>query len=123
MKTHKIYLFLFLALFTGSLSSCKKFLDVKPLNSVSDDVTIVDQSSAETAVRGMYRALSADAYYGTGFQSLGYLSGDNLVRTGPGTDPSQFISHAVTSDNGTVTNAWNAIYNTINRANYIIAKL
>jgi hypothetical protein len=123
MKTHKIYLFLFLIILTGLSPSCKKFLDVKPENSVSDDVTIVDQASAETAVRGMYRGLSADAYYGTGFQSLGYLSGDNLLRTGPGTDPSQFISHAVTSDNGTVTKAWNAIYYTINLANYIIAKL
>ena len=71
----------------------------------------------------MYRALANDGYYGTSFQSIGYLSGDNLLRTGPGTDPSQFISHAVTSDNGTIAAAWNAIYSTINRANYIIAKL
>jgi hypothetical protein len=124
MKMNKLKLYVIPALLSSMiLVSCKKFLDVQPLNSVSDAVTIVDQSSAETAVRGMYRALSADAYYGTGFQSLGYLSGDNLARTGPGTDPSEFINHAVTSDNGTVTNAWNAIYNTINLANYILAKL
>ncbi|MDB4926409.1 RagB/SusD family nutrient uptake outer membrane protein [Mucilaginibacter sp.] len=122
MKTNKL-LFYLLPVLLSTLVSCKKFLDVQPLNSVSDDVTIVDKSSAETAVRGMYRALANDGYYGTSFQSIGYLSGDNLLRTGPGTDPSQFISHAVTSDNGTIGSAWNAIYSTINRANYVIAKL
>jgi starch-binding outer membrane protein, SusD/RagB family len=123
MKIHKLLLYTLLVLTILSPVSCKKFLDVQPLNAVSDAVTIVDQSSAETAVRGMYRALANDGYYGTSFQSIGYLNGDNLLRTGPGTDPSQFISHAVTSDNGTITTSWNAIYNTVNCANNVIAKL
>jgi hypothetical protein len=123
MRTYKIFKYIIPVLLITGLVSCKKFLDVEPRNSVSDETTIVDKSSAETAVRGMYRALASDGYYGTSFQSIGYLSGDNLLRTGPGTDPSQFISHTVTSDNGAINSAWNAIYNTVNRANYIIAKL
>ncbi len=121
MKTS--FKYIITALIISSLVSCEKFLEVEPLASVSDEVTIVDKVSAETALRGTYRGLAASGYYGTSFQSIGYLSGDNLVRTGPGTDPSQFIDHAVTSDNGTISSAWNAIYVTINRANHAIAKI
>lgn len=123
MKANTILTYIALTILISTSVSCKKFLEVDPLNSVSDDFTIVDKASAETAVRGMYRALSSSGYYGTSFQSIGYLSGDNLLRTGPGTDPSQFISHAVTSDNGTISSAWNSIYSTINLANHVITKL
>lgn len=106
-----------------ALASCKKFLDVQPKDSVSDDQTIVDKASAETAVRGIYRALSADNYYGVNFVSVGYLSGDNVQWTGSQSIVQQFIDHNVKADNATVSGIWLAIYTTINRANYVIAKL
>jgi hypothetical protein len=105
------------------LVSCKKFLDVQPVDSVSDGQTIVDKTSAETATRGMYRALSADGYYGVTFQSIGYLSGDNVQWTGSQSIVQQFISHNVRADNANIASAWSAIYATINRANHIIAKV
>ncbi|OOQ56793.1 RagB/SusD family nutrient uptake outer membrane protein [Mucilaginibacter pedocola] len=106
-----------------TLVSCNKFLDVKPVDSVSDEQTIFDKSSAETAVRGVYRALAADSYYGVSFPSIGYLSGDNVQWTGSQSIVQQFIDHNVKSDNATVSSVWLAIYTTINRANYVIAKL
>ncbi|MFC0515551.1 RagB/SusD family nutrient uptake outer membrane protein [Mucilaginibacter angelicae] len=106
-----------------TLASCKKFLDVQPKDSVSDSQTIVDRASAETAVRGIYRALSADNYYGVNFVSVGYLSGDNIQWTGSQSIVQQFIDHNVKADNATVSGIWLAIYTTINRANYVIAKL
>ncbi|RYD85757.1 MAG: RagB/SusD family nutrient uptake outer membrane protein, partial [Sphingobacteriales bacterium] len=109
-------------LITG-LASCKKFLDVDPKDSVSDTQTIFDKASAETAVRGLYRGLSADGYYGVSFVSIGYLGGDNVQWTGSQSIVQQFIDHNVKSDNATVSSIWLAIYTTINRANYIIAKL
>jgi hypothetical protein len=105
------------------LVSCKKFLDVEPVDSVSDGQTIVDKTSAETATRGLYRALSADGYYGVTFQSIGYLSGDNVQWTGSQSIVQQFISHNVRADNANIASAWSAIYATINRANHIIAKV
>jgi hypothetical protein len=104
-------------------SSCKKFLDVEPVDAVSDEVTIVDKASAETAVRGIYRGLAADNYYGVNFQSVGYLSGDNVQWTGSQSIVQQFISHNVRSDNATVEAIWTAIYTVINRANNVIAKV
>jgi len=105
------------------LVSCKKFMDVQPVDSVSDGQTIVDKTSAETATRGLYRALSGDGYYGVTFQSIGYLSGDNVQWTGSQSIVQQFISHNVRADNANIATAWSAIYATINRANHIIAKV
>jgi tetratricopeptide (TPR) repeat protein len=106
-----------------TVSSCNKFLDVKPLESISDAVTITDQNSALTALRGVYSALASSDYYGTSFQSIGYLSGDNIVWTGSQSQVQEFINHKVNADNSTIAGVWNAIYRTINRANNVLAKV
>ncbi|MGJ1241090.1 hypothetical protein [Sphingobacterium siyangense] len=77
----KIIYFLF-PLLVFQLSSCSSFLEVEPKNSVSDEVTIVDGSSAATAVRGIYSALRSNDYYGYSFQLLGFFSADNIVYRG-----------------------------------------
>lgn len=106
-----------------ALTSCKDFLDVEPKDSVSDETTIVDKTSAQTAVRGIYRELGDDAYYGSLFQTIGYLSGDNIQWTGSQSVIQQFISHAVKSDNANIATVWAGIYSTINRSNQVIDKL
>ena len=103
--------------------SCSNFLDVKPLESISDAQTIFDKSSAETALRGVYSALSNGSYYGTTFQSIGYLSGDNIQWTGSQSQVQEFINKKVQPENSTISGAWTAIYRTINRANNVIAKV
>ncbi|MEO3405401.1 RagB/SusD family nutrient uptake outer membrane protein [Mucilaginibacter sp. CAU 1740] len=123
MKLFKTIKYTIPVLSLVAMASCKKFLDVQPKDSVSDSQTIVDRASAETAVRGIYRALSADNYYGVNFVSVGYLSGDNVQWTGSQSIVQQFIDHNVKADNATVSGIWLAIYTTINRANYVIAKL
>jgi len=115
--------FLYLFLLLASLNSCKKFLEVQPQDSIADDLTIVDKASAQTALRGVYRALSADNYYGSSFPSVGYLQGDNIQWTGSQSIVQQFIDHKVKADNATVAGIWSAIYATINRANYVIDRV
>lgn len=105
------------------LSSCEKFLEVNPKESISDAVTIVDRTSAETAIRGVYSALASGDYYGTSFQSIGYLSGDNIQWTGSQSQVQEFINKKVNADNATISSAWVAIYRTINRANNVITKV
>ncbi|HVW60637.1 MAG TPA: RagB/SusD family nutrient uptake outer membrane protein [Puia sp.] len=105
------------------LLSCHKFLDQQPVDYVSDQVTIVDAASAQTAVRGIYRKLSSDNYYGSLFQSFGYLSGDNVQWTGSQSIIQQFIAHDLKSDNGNLESVWTGIYSTINLANHVIAKV
>jgi len=115
--------YIFLAGLLLTVTSCKKFLEVTPKDSVPDDQTIFDKASAETAVRGIYRALSSDNYYGLNFVSIGYLSGDNVQWTGSQSIVQDFINHTVKPENATINGVWVAIYNTINRANTAIANI
>ena len=103
--------------------SCESFLDVRPQESISDEVTIVDRVSAETALNGVYSALGSGGYYGTSFQSIGYLSGDNVQWTGSQSQVQEFINHRVNPENPTIGSAWVSIYTTINRANNVISKV
>ncbi|WP_132053735.1 RagB/SusD family nutrient uptake outer membrane protein [Pseudocnuella soli] len=106
-----------------ALTSCEKYLDVEPRASISDDQPIFDKASAETALRGVYSALADGGYYGTSFQSIGYLSGDNIQWTGSQSQVQEFINHKVNADNSTINAAWIAIYRTINRANNVIKRV
>ncbi len=105
------------------LTSCANYLDVKPLESISDTQTIYDKTSSETAIRGVYSALASGNYYGTTFQSIGYLSGDNIQWTGSQSQVQEFINKKVNAENSTISGAWTAIYVTINRANNVLAKV
>ncbi|MGV3705534.1 MAG: RagB/SusD family nutrient uptake outer membrane protein [Arcticibacter sp.] len=120
MKSLQNLALLFLTLLS---LSCKDFLDVEPELSVSDEETITNGASAETAVRGIYRSLAANDYYGTTFQAIGYLSGDNIEWTGSQAIAGQFVNHDVRADNGSIAALWTAIYNTINRSNHVIKKV
>lgn len=114
--------YLFLILLPG-VFSCHKFLDQQPVDYVSDQVTIVDAASAQTAVRGIYRKLSSDNYYGSLFPSFGYLSGDNVQWTGSQSIIQQFITHNLKSDNGNIASVWAGIYAAINLTNHVISKV
>lgn len=115
----------YIILFVLSLSavSCQKYLDVEPRASVSDEQTIFDKASAQTALNGVYSQLASGGYYSTTFQSIGYLSGDNIQWTGSQSQVQELINHNVSTGNATISGAWIAIYYTISRANQVIAKV
>lgn len=113
------YIALPLILFT--LASCEKLLDVEPRTSISDQQTIVDKGSAETAIRAVYDA--SRSYNGTSFQSIGYLNGDNVQWTGSQSQVQEFINHRVNPENSTISGVWSGIYGAVNRANHVIAKV
>jgi hypothetical protein len=116
------YKYLIPAFLVVTTAGCKKFLTVQPVNEVSDAATIVDATSSETAVRGIYRTMSQN-YYGGLFETFGYLGGDDIKWTGSQAVIQQFISHSITSDNGNLESVWSGIYQTINGANNVIAKV
>jgi hypothetical protein len=115
----KSYIILLLIVF----GSCHKFLDVQPTNAVSDDQTITDKASAENAVRGAYRSLSASGYYGATFQFDALLSGNALTYTQSGASQLQFLYRTLTADNNDLETVWAAIYKVVNQANFVIAKV
>src|SRR5690606_7123356 len=62
-------------------------------------------------------------YYSVNYQSIGYLSGDNVEWTGSQSQIQEFINHNVKSENSTISGTWSGIYRTINRANSVIKSL
>src|SRR6185295_12307679 len=104
------------------LNSCKKYLEVEPVNAVSDANPIYDKVSAETALNGTYRQLGHTGYYGENYVTLGYYpSGDvkNLTTGGA----ANLVNINFRADDPAFNNAWVAIYSAINRANNVIARV
>lgn len=99
-------------------SSCSSFLEVDPKTSISGENVINDQTSAEAALNGAYVALRD--YYSVNFQSIAYLSGDNVEWTGSQSQIQEFINHRVNAENSTIASTWNGIYQAVNRANNVI---
>ncbi|WP_437365622.1 RagB/SusD family nutrient uptake outer membrane protein [Olivibacter jilunii] len=104
--------------FFMAMVSCSKFLDVEPKASISGENIIVDETSANAALNGVYSALRT--YYSVDFQSIAYLSGDNIQWTGSQSQVQEFINHQVNAENATITNTWKEIYVAVNRANQVI---
>jgi hypothetical protein len=119
----KKIVFLIAVLFSVTLLfSCKKFLDPQPVNAVSDDDPIFDLTSAQTALRGVYRALGNTGYYGESWVTLGFFpSGDikNLTTGGA----SNLVTVNYRADDANFSTTWTAIYVVVNRANNVIARV
>ncbi|SOD12614.1 RagB/SusD family nutrient uptake outer membrane protein [Pedobacter xixiisoli] len=119
MNTLK-YLFFSAILF--AFTGCEKFLTTEPVNAVSDETTIVDKVSTETALRAVYRQFGNIGYYGENYVTFGYFpSGDikNLTTGGS----ANFVNVNFRSDDVLFNTTWVAIYSAINRANHVITKV
>jgi tetratricopeptide (TPR) repeat protein len=117
----KAFKYILATAFIFSLGSCGNFLEVEPRASISDQQTIIDKVSSETAIRGAYDSFRG--YYSISLQSIGYLSGDNIQWTGSQSQVQEFINHNVNAENSTISGVWNGIYTTLNRINHVIEKV
>ncbi|GAB2543349.1 RagB/SusD family nutrient uptake outer membrane protein [Spirosoma aerophilum] len=102
------------------LTGCQQFLTVQPELQVDQSQAIINASTAEAAVNGLYNRLGSDGYYGSNFQALAYLSGGDVQWTGSQGAPQEITARKLTADNGYVGSAWSAIYRTILQANYLL---
>jgi hypothetical protein len=105
-----------------SLQSCKKYLEVPSYNQVSDDNTIFDGASAQTAVRGAYRGLASLNYSST-FQNVALQSGGDVRSINNAQTDLNVVNYSLRSDIPLLLTLWANNYNTINRANHIIQKV
>ncbi|HTB53182.1 MAG TPA: RagB/SusD family nutrient uptake outer membrane protein [Ferruginibacter sp.] len=105
-----------------SLSSCKKFLSIQPEQYISDQSTIFDKASSQTALRGTYRELANNNYYGESFIELGFFAGGDWTNQTTGGGANLDIQN-FRSDDSYFENTWSAIYATINDANNVLAKV
>ena len=104
-------------------AGCSSFLDVSPKTVVPTDKAIVDATSARSAASGVYDALQSLSYYGGTFYEFMDLSGDDVFHTGTFSTYADADNNVVTADNSTIQGIWDAIYDGINRANTVIARV
>ncbi len=123
MNFSKSKLILLVAVAAGLASSCKKdFLNLEPPSQIPSDQAIVDESSMQTAVIGMYQSLRAVDYFGRSLPIDGDLLADNIY-IDPFNNSNRYLvelTYSYIATYGNVQNTWAEIYNTILRANNII---
>lgn len=122
MKNLKPYIIIVLA---GSFlfTSCKKFLDLKPISSPTEDNFYVDEKGLQGGLVSCYDALQDNGLYGSIFLSLTEIRSDNMEDNDQGASGGvryQIESFAERPDNTLVTEAWAASFKAIYRCNVIL---
>lgn len=124
MKHQKLYIFIFtIAVF--SFASCKKFLDLKPIDSPTEDNFYVDEKGLQGGLTSCYDALQDNGLYGNIFLSLTEIRSDNMEDNDQGASGGvryQLESFAERPDNTLVTESWLAHFKAIYRANVILSR-
>ncbi|RZK58069.1 MAG: RagB/SusD family nutrient uptake outer membrane protein [Pedobacter sp.] len=118
----KINIFLLGLLIIG-LSSCKKFLDVKPSNSGDSDLAIQTPADAQVMINGIMRTMSSADYYGRNFMLYADAKGGDftIFSQGRGQDGLYTFNHQVTS--GSNVGFWSQIYYGILQANNLLENI
>ena len=103
------------------LDGCNKALDVLPQVAVSSDTGYATKEDAAAGLIGCYDAVQANDYQGVAYSSLGELISGNEREVGTfNTTYGYAAQNLLTPDNVQLQNTWQAIYDGINRANYLI---
>lgn len=119
ITTRRLLAVLALAAITG----CDETLSVEPVNEVEENEAIIDAGSARAALAGIYDGLQDGSYYGGDYLFFTELPSDNAEHVGTFTAYADMDQHVTAADNGTIESIWDAIYETIGRANTVIAKV
>lgn len=109
------------------LTGCKKFLDVEePIDQVENSKIFIDDSTAASAVVGLYSELMRrNLHFSNGGLSIYCgLSADEFVNTSSSASTDQFTSNSLLSNNTIVSaNFWSSAYSRIYHANAILEGL
>lgn len=104
-------------------TSCKKFLDLKPLDSYTERTFYNDEKGLQGGLVSCYDALQTDSLYGNNLLTLAELRGDNLIDNDPGSGAgvrNQIEVFSETSVNVILAGAWIGNYRAIYRCNIIL---
>jgi starch-binding outer membrane protein, SusD/RagB family len=112
-------------LLTGTLTSCDKKLDIKPVDNVAADQALLTSSDVEAALVGSYTGMQNAEAYGGYIQLMSDLLADDgeISFVGTFVPPNQINRKSILKDNGFVQGIWVNAYNVINRTNNVLANL
>lgn len=120
-KQLRIILGLFLGL---TMIGCEDLLNLDPQASISDEIALSTPSNVQTALVGAYGALGAGSTYGGSYIFLSEIFAaprTELFWNGTFIDPGEVYNKSIIKTNGYVSSYWSGSYNTINRANNVLA--
>jgi len=125
MKKTYINNILFACMFLMALSSCKKALDINPVDTIEQKNALLTSKDVEGALVGAYSDLGSRNFFG----GRPFLIADFLANTdaiewfGTYEELTQAINKSLLKTNVFVDNVWAAGYTAINDANNVIAAL
>lgn len=108
---------------TLALSSCEKFLDVKPTNSGDSSVSVTTAQDAEVIINGLMSRLTSYTYYGRNFLLYADAKGGDLAiaSQGRGSDALYVFSHSASSNSYSAF--WIQMYNCIRQINNLLENI
>ncbi len=116
---------LFVGASVAFMTACDSRLDVKPTQSIEESTALATSKDVEVTLVGTYDGLSSTNLYGGAVQYSGDLLGDDAEVRFAGTFSTldELWRKTMTTTNGQTQASWLQAYNTINRANNVLASL
>jgi tetratricopeptide (TPR) repeat protein len=105
------------------VAGCESTLQTAPADRVPSSQAIVDAPTARAALMGAYASLQSLSYYGRMLEVIGDLPTEDVQWSGTYQYLGEIDRNKIPTDNTTITNVWTSIYDGINRANMVIAKV
>ncbi len=108
---------------TLALSSCEKFLDVKPTNSGDATVAVTTARDAEVIINGLMSRMTSSSYYGRNFLLYADAKGGDLAiaSQGRGSDALYVFNHSASSNS--YSGFWSQMYNCIRQINSLLENI
>jgi len=109
----------------AAASSCKKALDIDPVDTIEQSQALLKSKDVEVALVGTYSALGSRNFYGgRPFLMADFLANTNAIEWyGTYEELTQTINKSLLKTNTFVDNVWAAGYTAINDANNVIAAI
>jgi len=98
-------------------------LEQEPQTAISEEIAIRDLKSAEAALNGLYDQLQSANYYGNNLQIMSDVASDITQSVGTWDFYREMDTFTTAKSNTENRNLWFALYQTVNHANNLIAKV
>ncbi len=125
MKKIAIKNILFISILLLVITSCKKPLDLSPVDSIEQDQALLTSKDVEVALIGAYADLGrTDFYGGRPFLMADFLANTDAIQwTGTYEELTQTINKSILKTNGFVSNVWRDGYRVINDVNNVLGAI
>ena len=122
MKKHFIQINITILILVLSFSSCKKFLDLKPVSAITTENAYTTAPNIEAALNGAYSSFMGTNYYQWQFIELSDMHSDNAYNGGSGDATFLPIDllNIPSDNNGCIYLAWQELYASIAKCNVVI---